>query len=29
MERGKLIANQPYAELVAGNPSFQQLLENE
>jgi len=29
MERGKLVANQPYTELVSGNAGFQQLLENE
>jgi ABC-type multidrug transport system fused ATPase/permease subunit len=29
MERGKLVTNQPYAELVEGNVQFQQLLENE
>jgi ABC-type multidrug transport system fused ATPase/permease subunit len=29
MERGKLVANQPYSELVEGNTNFQQLLENE
>ena len=29
MERGKLVANQPYPELVESNAQFQQLLENE
>ena len=29
MERGKLVANQPYSELVDSNAHFQQLLENE
>jgi putative ABC transport system ATP-binding protein len=29
MERGKLVANQPYSELVEGNAQFQQLLEDE
>jgi putative ABC transport system ATP-binding protein len=29
MERGKLVANQPYSELSENNAHFQQLLENE
>jgi putative ABC transport system ATP-binding protein len=29
MDRGKLVANQPYAELVDSNAQLQQLLENE
>ena len=29
MDRGKLVANQPYTELVEGNTIFQQFLENE
>jgi len=29
MERGKLVANQPYTELVESNAQFQQLVENE